>query len=233
VDAAPYGELVARHGLSDSHRLVLGAVPDGARVLDVGCATGYLAQALRERGCWVLGIEPDARAAAEAAARCDEVLSADIEDAAVRAALPGPFGAIVCADVLEHLADPWAVLSDLGALLAPGGVVVVSLPNAVHWNARRHIVRGRFPHEDAGTFDRTHLRWFDGAHARELARRAGLRVREARHTPAPLPAEGWAHRLRGSDPLAPPPWLRGARQHLADRWPGAFALQYVLTLERA
>ena len=39
MTAAPYAALVAAHGLSPAHRLVLEAVPPGARVLDVGCAT--------------------------------------------------------------------------------------------------------------------------------------------------------------------------------------------------
>jgi cyclopropane fatty-acyl-phospholipid synthase-like methyltransferase len=51
----PYASLVAYHGLAASHRLALAAVPDGARVLDVGCATGYLAAELVARGCEVIG----------------------------------------------------------------------------------------------------------------------------------------------------------------------------------
>ena len=54
-----YAELVERHGLAESHRLLLDAVPDGARVLDVGCAEGYLAARLKERGCAVVGVEAD------------------------------------------------------------------------------------------------------------------------------------------------------------------------------
>ena len=45
MTTAPYAALVAEHGLSASHMLLIAAVPEGARVLDVGCATGYLAAA--------------------------------------------------------------------------------------------------------------------------------------------------------------------------------------------
>ncbi|HEV7753506.1 MAG TPA: methyltransferase domain-containing protein, partial [Baekduia sp.] len=83
--AGPYAGLVAEHGLATSHRLVLDAVPDGARVLDVGCATGYLAVELVARGCTVVGVEFDPVAAQQARAVCREVVVGDLESGAVRA----------------------------------------------------------------------------------------------------------------------------------------------------
>lgn len=60
---APYAGLVAEHGLSAAHRLVAAAVPHGALVLDVGCATGYLAAELTSaRGATVTGVEADGSA---------------------------------------------------------------------------------------------------------------------------------------------------------------------------
>jgi methionine biosynthesis protein MetW len=217
-----YDTLVAREGLSQSHRLLLEAVPDGARTLDVGCAGGYLAVALRERGASVLGVEAD-RAAADAARRRGvEVVEGSVEDPVTRATLRGhgPFDALVCGDVLEHLADPWTALRELVALLRPGGVAAVSLPNAAHWTVRRALLRGRFPREDHGLFDRTHLRWFTRSDARDLVRSAGLAVVVERFTEAPLPLE--AH-------VGLPAWLRAAAVRGV---PGLFALQVVLTAQR-
>ncbi|MDX6728244.1 MAG: hypothetical protein QOK49_3049, partial [Baekduia sp.] len=79
--AGPYAGLVAEHGFSASHRLVLGAVSDGARVLDVGCATGYLSAELARRGCDVVGVEFDPVAAEQARAACREVVVGDLEAA--------------------------------------------------------------------------------------------------------------------------------------------------------
>jgi len=220
-----YGDLVAQSGLSAAHRLLLAAIPDGATVLDVGCSDGYLAAALARRGCAVYGTELDPQAAAAARAHCREVWAIDVEDAAARAALPGGLDAIVLGDVLEHLRDPWAVLAWAATLLRDGGIAAVSVPNAVHWTARREIARGRFPLADWGTFDRTHLRWFTRDSARELLRGAGLTVESERFTAAPLPGEPL---VRDAD--APPGRaLRRARQAAADRAPGLFALQFVLT----
>ncbi len=216
-----YDTLVAREGLSASHRLLVDAVPRGARTLDVGCSGGYLAVALREeRGASVLGLEPDPAAAETARRRGVEVVLGSVEDPAVLAGVRGPFDAVVCGDVLEHVVDPWGTLAALADLLRPGGRMVVSLPNAAHWTVRRALLRGRFPREDHGLFDRTHLRWFTRADARALVAGAGLALVDERFTEAPLPFE--AH-------VALPARLRSAAVRRA---PELFALQVVLVAQR-
>jgi methionine biosynthesis protein MetW len=216
-----YSDLVARHGLAPSHALLLEAVPDGSRVLDVGCAEGYLARALGERGCTVVGMEADPRAAAVAAQACERVVAGDVEDAAVRAQVDGTFDRILFGDVLEHLADPGTVLRWAATLLAPGsGRAVVSLPNIAHWTGRRELARGRFPLADHGLFDRTHLRFFTRQTARELVQAAGLSVEREAFSPAPLPLQSRIPALARALP-----WLIGRRPEL-------FALQVVLVAQR-
>jgi methionine biosynthesis protein MetW len=209
-----YDALVAEHGLSQAHRLVLDAVPAGARVLDVGCAGGHLAAELAQRGCEVLGVELDGSAAR---ARGVEVLEGSIDDPALRARVPGGLDAILCADVLEHLPRPEDTLAFLAGRLRGGGRAIVSLPNAGHWTMRRALLRGGFPQEDFGLFDRTHLRWFTRASARALVEGAGLTVAGESFTEAPLPLE--AH-------VALPGGLRALAVR---RRPELFALQVVLT----
>jgi SAM-dependent methyltransferase len=131
-----------------------------------------------------------------------------------------PFDAIVCGDVLEHLADPWTALRGLAGLLHPGGTAAISLPNAAHWTVRRALLRGRFPREDHGLFDRTHLRWFTRADARALVLGAGLEIVRERFTEAPLPLE--AH-------VRVPARVRS---ELVRRAPELLALQVVLVAQR-
>jgi 2-polyprenyl-3-methyl-5-hydroxy-6-metoxy-1,4-benzoquinol methylase len=219
----PYAALVARHGFGESHRLVLAEVPDGARVLDVGCATGYLAAELTRRGCTVDGIEFDPAAAEQARAHCRAVVTGDLEAPLIHAEVERMLAGvrpdvIVCADVLEHLRDPWAVLAWLRTLLAPGGRAIVSVPNIAHWTARRALLRGRFDYADFGLFDRTHLRFFTRASAAELARRAGFAVRAERPAGAPLPLESRV------------PALGRVRDRCVRRCPELLALQFVLVL---
>jgi SAM-dependent methyltransferase len=222
--AGPYAGLVAEHGLATSHRLVLDAVPDGARVLDVGCATGYLAAELVARGCTVVGVEFDPVAAQQARAVCREVVVGDLESEAVRAdvaravAAAGGVDAVICADVLEHLRDPWTVLAWLRTLLDPGGRAVISVPNIAHWTARRALLRGRFDYRDFGLFDRTHLRFFTRASAWELAHRAGFAVQAEHPAGAPLPLESRV------------PALAQLRDPCVRRYPALLALQFVLVL---
>jgi methionine biosynthesis protein MetW len=221
--SGPYADLVAAHGLSAAHRIVLDEVPDGARVLDVGCATGYLAAELARRGCTVDGIEVDPAAAQQARTHCREVVVGDVEAPAARADVERMLAdsrpdIIICADVLEHLRDPWTVLAWLRTLLAPGGRAVISVPNIAHWTGRRALLRGRFDYTDYGLFDRTHLRFFTRASAAELARRAGFAVRAERLAGAPLPLESRV------------PALGRVRDRCVRRYPELLALQFVLVL---
>lgn len=209
-----YGELVGRHGLAESHRLLLDAVPGGARVLDVGCADGYLARELTTRGCDVVGVELDATAAARAEPFLSSLVVGSVSDPATRERVEGRFDVVLFGDVLEHLADPLEVLRWAAGL---GGRVVVSLPNIAHWTARRQLVRGRFPQEDHGLFDRTHLRFFTRASARELVEAAGLRVEHEAFAGAPLPLQSRVGALARLQP------------RLVGRRPELFALQIVLT----
>ena len=148
--------------------------PSARRVLDLGCATGALGAALRERGAEVVGVERDPAFASAAGRRLDRVVVGDAAD------LPddlGRFDCIVAADVLEHLTDPWTALRDATRLLEPAGSVVVSLPNVRFFETFWELgIRGRWPRRDHGIFDRTHLRWFTLRDARELVESAGLRV---------------------------------------------------------
>jgi 2-polyprenyl-3-methyl-5-hydroxy-6-metoxy-1,4-benzoquinol methylase len=218
----PYAELVESRGLGGSHRALLAEVRDGTRVLDVGCATGYLAGLLGRRGCQVIGIEQDARSAAEAERNCSEVVVGDIESAAVRARLPRGFDFVLLGDVLEHLRDPWDTLAFTRELLAPGGVVVASIPNVAAWPVRLGLLFGRFEYADFGLLDRTHLRFFTRATAHAMVREAGFRVERER----------FVHLERRPGPLrrALPLPMSLVDRTLARLLPGIFAQQFVLRL---
>lgn len=147
------------------------------RVLDVGCWKGDLGRALMERGCQVSGVDIDEDAAEVARKHLHEVVVADLERTSLSSCFPGQtFDTIVFADVLEHVMDPLAVLSDAKNLLAPGGFVVLSIPNVTHGSVRLALLQGLWDYADTGHLDRTHLRFFSRRGLVELVRGAGFAI---------------------------------------------------------
>lgn len=161
---------------NSSHQIILREVPANTRVLDVGCASGYVAAHLRaQHGCSVVGIEQDPVAAAVARSVCNQVYVGD----ALTVEIPeqaSTFDVLLFADVLEHTACPQLVLDRFLAHLQPGGRVILSLPNVAYWTIRAQLLLGRFEYQDKGILDRTHLRFFTLASAKQLVQAAGLRI---------------------------------------------------------
>jgi O-antigen biosynthesis protein len=157
------------------------------RVLDVGCGAGGVGRAIRARAESLTGVELDPEAAAEARAVYDTVEAGDAVEALGR--LGGPFDTILVYDVLEHLADPAAVLRRVKELAAPDALLHVSVPNARHWSLVRDLVfRGTFGYTEWGHRDRTHLTWLTRADLVRLLESTGWRVQRTAH--APLTAAG-------------------------------------------
>ena len=170
-----------------SHRYMVEMIGSNKTVLDVGCATGYLAKTLRAFQNTVTGVEYDREAAERARAFAERVVVADLDHVDLRQALDGQtFDVIVFGDVLEHLRDPLPPLRQARSLLAPGGYVVISIPNVAHGDVRMSLLLGRFPYRNLGLLDSTHLRFFTRANLRELLEDAGFAAIEVRTTTAPL-----------------------------------------------
>jgi SAM-dependent methyltransferase len=205
-----------------SHSVIVALLGEGGgrRLLDAGAADGFLAEVLTERGWIVTAVERDPVQADRARGRCHEVIVGDLVEVAAK--LPGPFAAIVYGDVLEHLTDPAAALATVNQHLAPGGRVVVSVPNVAHLYVRLSLLAGRFDYADRGILDRTHLRFFTRRSFLALLAEAGLDVDTLRVTPVPLPLVV-PRRLHGR-------WLdlaHGLSAWAARRWPRGLAYQFV------
>ncbi len=192
-------------------RILLDWVGTQKRVLELGCSTGFMSQYMTEkRGCQVTGIEVDEEAAEHAAQFCQRVLSRDLNSPDWNTDLENQsFDVVLMGDVLEHLVHPEKVLAQIRKMLAPGGAIVVCLPNIAHWITRLKLLSGNFIYEEGGTLDHTHLRFYTLETAQRLIERAGFQVTKFH------PAFGG--RLAGH---ARPMW-----QILARWFPGLFAFQ--------
>lgn len=217
-----------------AHARMLSLIPPGKRVLDVGCASGYLARLLRDRGYRVTGAEIDPAAAQEARAFCDTVYEISAEDLDRIPAEDEGYDAVIFGDVLEHLAHPDAALNGVHRLLAPNGAVVISLPNIVFFSARLKILLGRFDYTRDGLFDRTHLRFFTLRSANALFRECGFTVVTHDVTQAsPLARVGTILRRRGLEDAAMTKLIDVCDLWLARRMPGLFAIQNLFVLRSA
>jgi len=219
VSGAPYR---LKDDPYSSHSLILSRLGAGRgrRALDVGAADGFLAAELTSRDWKVTALERDPAQAAHAAARCEQAIAVDLEREAP--ALAGLYDAAIYGDVIEHLSDPLRVMRELGRHLAPGAVVIVSVPNVAHLSVRLSLLFGRFEYRDRGILDRTHLRFFTRRTFVDFLGRAGLAVRELMVTPAPLPLVVPA-RFHG-------PWLDALHcfsAGTARAWPRGLAYQFV------
>ncbi|MGV8849463.1 MAG: methyltransferase domain-containing protein [Propionibacteriaceae bacterium] len=203
-----------------THTLILEMVGGDKDVLDVGCASGYLAKVLKDRGCRVSGIEYVPEEAEKARPLLEKLVIDDLMDID----MVGEFGAasfdkIVFGDVLEHLPDPLAVLRKSVPLLRPGGNIIISLPNVAHGSLRLALLQGRWNYTPTGLLDATHLRFFTRETLQELLSDAGLLVEELRGTMAdPLECE-----VKIDDGAVPPNVVSWVREQ-----PYAMVYQFVV-----
>jgi len=212
--------------MRSSHGLVVHLVGTQKDVLDVGCATGGLLGHLVGLGNRGVGLEGDPAQARVAASKGLEVLEWDLERGLPP--LEGrSFDAVVFADVLEHLKDPAPVLRQARARLAPGGRVIVSVPNIAHCSTRGRLLIGRFEYGEYGIMDRTHLRFFTKASVTRLLEECGFRVDRVVPVPA-VPAPPGLERLALGRAWVRSATWRKLEDFAADLLPGLFAYQFVV-----
>ena len=201
-------------GRNDS---VVEMVPDAAiTILDIGCGCGGTAADLRRLGKIVDGVTWSESEAAEAAGACRNVVVADVS-AGLPDAVAGPYDAVICSHLLEHIAYPQKLLKDVHRVLKPGGVLIVAIPNVLFWEDRLRLLAGVWEYQQSGTFDYTHVRWYTAESMRRLLAEYGFVENQ-------FYADGWI----------PVPGLRfligkNLRNRLnvfaCRKWPGLFGKQ--------
>lgn len=208
----------------EAHALVTALIRRGERVLEMGPSTGYITEHLvRNLGCSVVAVETSAAAAAAARSRVEvEVI---VPPAELPPEYRGSFDVLLCADVIEHVANPAAFLRHLLPYLRPGGRLLLSVPNVAHWSVRWRLLRGHFDYEPIGVLAADHLRFFTRRSLEALLRDVGCRILSVRAT------IGRHEYYRGiiRRALATQPAVIAG---LARLWPGLFAFQLIVEADR-
>ncbi|MFS8084124.1 MAG: class I SAM-dependent methyltransferase [Acidobacteriota bacterium] len=207
-----------------AHSIILRQIPKGARVLDIGCATGYLGRFLTEaRGCVVDGIEADQHAAEKASEYLRRVWVGSVDDEAVLSAVSKDYDVVLCAAILEHLIRPDLTLRRLRSLLADNGVLIAGLPNVAHWSIRWGLLRGRWNYEDYGILDRTHLHFYTLQSGREMFESAGYLINRVDLSDLGVGPLNLALRLLPRGRI----WLRN---WLVNRFPSLFVFEMIFNV---
>jgi 2-polyprenyl-3-methyl-5-hydroxy-6-metoxy-1,4-benzoquinol methylase len=217
------------------------------RVLDIGAGAGANLRALCALSprTEFTAVEPNPRAAALLKRACDDVHVGTLESF-LSTKRAQPFDVVLLSDVLEHVADPVALLRRLLAeeQLARA-LFFVSIPNYAVWYNRLATLLGHFEYTWSGLYDRTHLRFFTRASQNRLFSHLGLELLEQRATPslaqslAPWLRRSFESEVDRGQHLA----LESSRAYRAyarfveplearicDAWPELFAFQIVSVL---
>lgn len=135
---------------------------DAGTILDIGCGTGATARALgqKARAKRVVGVELPGGVASRAASVLDEVHAMSAEEVRHDHFQENEFDLILCADVLEHLVDPWEMLRKIRRWIDDSGRLIVSIPHMGHLTVLLKLTFDRLEYEAEGILDRTHLKFF-------------------------------------------------------------------------
>lgn len=128
-------------------------VPEGARVLDLGCGDGALLDLLRrERGCSGYGIEIADNNVLACARRGVDVIQLNLDEGLSMFG-DGSFDVVLQIDTLQHLRNAEVMLRETARV---GKLGIVAFPNFAHWPNRLSILRGRMP-----VTKRLPYQWYD------------------------------------------------------------------------
>ena len=190
---APYAEASDIRRLIAEHRLVvIRPLARAGRWLDVGCATGHFLEAALGAGMDAEGLDVSPGAVAIARHRGLTVHQARVEDFEPAA----PYDTITAFDVIEHLLDPRAFLDRLRRWLAPGGTLVLTLPDVGSIYPRLLMGRWWFYYLPSD-----HLYYFDRRTITRLLRERGFSFLRVMPAYKPLTLAYIVAQLRIFNPL--------------------------------
>ncbi len=188
-----------------------------SKVLDLGCSGGRLAERLRDMGHHVTGV--DVHEIGGVHERTDVFFRADLNEG-IPFQVGSGFDIVLCADVLEHLMDPGALIAQAREILSPDGVGIFCVPNIAHWYPRTRSLLGAFDYDQRGILDSSHLRFFTRRSIGKLVERNGFSIR--RIEPVGLPLDALS--IEGTKANA----VRLIDQVLLTLWPTMFGYQFIV-----
>lgn len=178
------------------------------KILEVGCATGYMGEKLRKQGNYVVGLDISKKDVQKAKKVLDQVFVIDLESER----LPNMgtnFDLILVAEVVEHLFEPELVIKKLMTVLKPNGQILISTPNFLHLYNRYKMLCGKFEYVEETVINKSHVHFFTYPTLKKSLNSLGLKIIKENHVIFPRTlASIWR------------------------KWPELFAYQMVVLCER-
>ncbi len=178
-------------------QVIANLVPEGSRVLDLGCGDGeLLAHLIAHRGCRGYGIEWDSTNVERCVARNVNVIQYNLDEG-LALFDDASFDVVLQLDTLQHLRNTAHMLQETARV---GRLGIVSFPNFAHWPNRLSVVQGRMPVTKTlpyQWYDTPNIRVGTFADFEVLARQQGLKILDSFGLKGGTPVRRWPN-LRAS-----------------------------------
>lgn len=175
----------------------------GKRVLDVGCARGYVGSRIKAMGNYVVGVDISESAIREASKVLDKTYIFDLEDHWPD--FENKFDLAILPEILEHVFDPVEILQKVYSVLDSSGEIIITTPNLLLWTSRIKIMFGKFEYTDQGLMDFGHIRFFTCKYLNKVLKDSGFKIEKENHIIFP-----------------------GKLTKLLKFWPSLFATQFIV-----
>ncbi len=163
--------------INTGNQPVLALLPKNPRlVLDLGFGNGANAKILNDEGIAVDGVTISESELKIAEGYLRKACLHNLENGLPDTLKKETYDAVICSHVLEHICYPDQLLKDIWDVLALGGILVVALPNLMHYKSRLELIKGNFNYQEAGLWDYTHFRWYTFKTGKELLEKNNFKL---------------------------------------------------------
>ena len=170
----------------NSNSLILREIVPNSNVLEFGPAHGRMTKYLKETlNCTISIVEKDTESGTQASIFSNYPFVGDYWGDIEKYnwldkfnVLHIKFDYVIFADVLEHLYNPWEVLSSVKRVLKDTGSVLISVPNVAHNSVLIDLFNNKFEYREVGLLDNTHIRFFTQPSLLDMVTKAGFSVKK-------------------------------------------------------
>ena len=131
---------------------------NNSMILDIGCGVGDNARILKTEGHIIDGITLSNEEAKLAESYLKNVYIHNLENGLPT--LNTKYDYIICSHVLEHISYPEKLFLDLKKIMDQDTILIIAIPNLLHYKSRIELLKGNFNYQETGVWDYTHVRWY-------------------------------------------------------------------------